>query len=196
MDNRSTLESRISALEETMAANKIKLEAENNTADSIFDTETPLAGLYIAILFNYLGNLMNCDFQKWMNSSLFFRHVIGIISFFFLFTSLIKQKGTPLHLVAIKTVIVYFTFLLMTKSKWYFALPLLLLLIIDQYLKNKEVENKTEQASIDNHRTNLSRIINVITIVGFLHYTVRQYYEHGKDFSVVQLIFGHGCRVN
>ena len=198
MNSDSNFEARLLALEKQVAVDKNKSSNDDEDTydlwNNVFDTETPLAGLYIAILFNYLGNLMNCDFQKWMNNNLFFRHLIGIIAFFFLFTSLVKRKNIPIHLVIIKTIFVYFTFLIMTKTKWYFAIPLLCMLIVYQFLNTGEYTDEKEKAKVATYRVYISRAIKIFTVVGFLHYTYRQYIEHGTKFSFIQLMFGHGCR--
>jgi hypothetical protein len=107
-----------------------------------------------------------------------------------------------------KTVYIYFIFLLMTKSKWYFSIPVLLLLVVDQSLKfqikfeesrkeNKEKENKENDPTIlryENIRNNLYVCIIALIVAGFVHYTFRQYNEYGSKFSLVKLLLYHSCR--
>ena len=52
----------------------------------IFDGKKSLSALYLWLLFGFLSTMVSCDLQKWMVDNTFFRHVIGIIAFFFLFT--------------------------------------------------------------------------------------------------------------
>jgi hypothetical protein len=103
--------------------------------NDIFDSRTVLTGLYLWLLFGYLSSMISCDLQKLMTENNIIRHIIGIIAFFFLFTLVDSNNKLHIGYVWLKTFIVYFLFILMTKSKWYFSLPVLLLIIIDQSIK-------------------------------------------------------------
>lgn len=46
-----------------------------------------------------------------------------------------KAEKVPVQFLLLKTVIVYIAFVMMTKSKWYFSLPVLMALVLDQMLK-------------------------------------------------------------
>lgn len=111
----------------------------------------------------------------------------------------------------------------MTKSKWYFSIPVLFLLLVDQSLKfqinfekQKEVKRKEEKGEngekietvekvengekesivmrYENIRNKLNVSIIALIVVGFLHYTFRQYNEFGPKFSLVKLVLYHSCR--
>ncbi len=106
----------------------------------------------------------------------------------------------------------------MTKSKWYFSIPVLLLLLVDQSLKfqinfekKKEVkdtdlgengngenvengENDSIIVRYENIRNKLNVSIIALIVVGFLHYTFRQYNEFGPKFSLIKLVLYHSCR--
>lgn len=158
-----------------------------------------------------------------MTHNVFFRHVVGIISFFLLFTVLESDNEMDIFSIWIKTIYIYFIFLLMTKSKWYFSIPVLFLLLVDQSLKfqinfekQKEVKRKEEKGEngekietvekvengekesivmrYENIRNKLNVSIIALIVVGFLHYTFRQYNEFGPKFSLVKLVLYHSCR--
>jgi hypothetical protein len=112
----------------------------------------------------------------------------------------------------------------MTKSQWYFSIPVLFLLLVDQSLKfqisfeekQKEKIEKRENGEngktvetgekvepgekdsiivrYENIRNKLNVSIIALIVVGFLHYTFRQYNEFGPKFSLVKLILYHNCR--
>ena len=65
----------------------------------------------------------------------------------------------------------------MTKTKWYFAIPLLCMLIVYQFLNTGEYTDEKEKAKVATYRVNISRAIKLFTVIGFLHYTYRQYIE-------------------
>jgi len=165
-----------------------------------FDTKTAMSALYLWLLFGFLSTMVSCDFQRWMKDNIIMRHFIGIIAFFFLFTILDKTNKSSIGIIWLKTFIVYAVFLLMVKNKWYFSLPVLLLLIIDQSLKSQysylEQTNKddTTLPSITKWRDNLSYIIYGVIIIGFVSYGVRQFEEFGNDFSFVKLLFDFNCK--
>ena len=52
----------------------------------MFDSRTAITGLYIGLLFGFLSTLLSCDIKRFINNSVYFRHFIGLISFFLLFT--------------------------------------------------------------------------------------------------------------
>jgi hypothetical protein len=158
-----------------------------------------MAALYLWLLFGFLSTMVSCDFQRWMKDNLLVRHFIGIISFFFLFTILDTSNKTFIGIIWLKTFIVYGVFLLMVKSKWYFSVPVVFLLIIDQSLKahysyvQNNNKNDNTLPAINQWRDNLSYIIYTVIFIGFITYGIRQYNEFGENFSFTKLLFHYGC---
>ena len=169
----------------------------------IFDARTAIIGLYLWLLFGYLSTMISCDIKKLMNNDIF-RHVIGIIAFFFLFTLIDTNNDMDVKDLWKKTIIVYIIFLLMTKSKWYYSIPVLILLVIDQSLKGemdyidnkKDVtdENKRTKTTYEGIRKILYKIILVLIFIGFIDYMIRQYLEYGNNFSFLKLMFTYTCK--
>jgi hypothetical protein len=170
-------------------------------SENTFDTKTALSGLYLWLLFGYLSTMVSCDLQRWMRDSLLFRHFVGIIAFFFLFTVLDTSNKAPIGAMWLKTFFVYGIFLMMVKSKWYFAVPVLLLLVGDQSLKahsdylgkNDATKNKKEIEQYDNYRQIINKLIIALIIGGFFHYMLRQWNEFGDQFSFSTFLFSYGC---
>jgi hypothetical protein len=178
----------------------------------MIDIRTAIAGLYLWLLFGFLSNIVSCDIKRLMTNNVFFRHLVGIISFFLLFTVIEQDNQLDVFSIWVKTIYIYFIFLLMTKSKWYFSIPVLLLLLVDQSLKfqiafeekrkdgkdgKDDKENESTVATIaryENIRNKLEGCIIALIVIGFLHYTIRQYNEFGSKFSLVKLILYHSCR--
>ena len=193
----------------------------------MIEIRTAIAGLYLWLLFGFLSTIVSCDIKQLMTHNMVFRHTVGIISFFLLFTVIERDNDMDISNVWIKTIYIYFIFLLMTKSKWYFSIPVLFLLVVDQSLKfqimfeenkkekkGKEVTKVTEitgvtegtdgtegteidlvMARYENIRSKLNVCIIALIVVGFLHYTFRQYNEFGTKFSFVKLLLYHSCKV-
>jgi len=168
----------------------------------MFDARTAIAGLYLWLLFGFLSTMVSCDIKRFMDN-IYFRHFIGLISFFLLFTITDKENNLNIGGIWIKTFFVYFIFLMMTKSKWFFSIPVLLLLIIDQSYKfeidfiQKDKKNSTyyhKQHNYDNIRKPLDYAIIILIVIGFIHYAVRQYNQFGSKFSFTKLLLYHTCR--
>ena len=204
----------------------------------MIEIRTAIAGLYLWLLFGFLSTIVSCDIKRLMTHNVFFRHTVGIISFFLLFTVIEPDNEMDVFSIWTKTIYIYLIFLFMTKSKWYFSIPVLLLLLVDQSLKfqinfekqkevkevkevkemgergemgemgelgergemgenGKNVENVEKDSTIvkyENIRNKLNVSIIALIVVGFLHYTYRQYNEFGPKFSLVKLILYHSCR--
>lgn len=171
-----------------------------------FDTTYALSSMYLWLLFAFLSSMVNCDLQRFMQGSQIVRHLTALIAFFFLFTLIDSSNTTSLSQTLIKTVFVYIIFVLSTKSKWYFAVPVLVLLLVDQSIK-KHVSymtglNATATAAegvpvtpFDPHDYGKARrIINiaviVIVIIGSIQYMTLQYIEYGGRFSFSKFIVG------
>lgn len=165
----------------------------------MIDVRTAIAGLYLWLLFGFLSNMVSCDIKRMMTNNVYVRHIVGIISFFLLFTVIETENELDIFSVWMKTILIYFTFLLMTKSKWYFSIPVFLLLIIDQSLKfqikfEEKRKNKALTVRYENIRDTIYNFIIALIVIGFLHYTARQYSEYGSKFSLVKLLLYHNCK--
>jgi hypothetical protein len=171
--------------------------------DYTFDTKSALSALYLWLLFGFLSTMISCDLQRWMVHNQLFRHFIGIVSFFFLFTILDRTNKSSINEIWIKTIVVYCIYVLMTKSKWQFALPVLILLLIDQsinvhikYIKANPTENKNKTTDYwTSIRYYLDIIMVVLILLGVIHYIIRQNKEFGKGFSWSKLLFVSKCSI-
>ena len=164
-----------------------------------FDTKFALTSLYLWLLFGFLSTMVSCDIQSWMRDSTIFRHFIGIISFFLLFTVTDTNNKTHVAVLWAKTICIYIIFLLMMKSKWYFSLPILLILVLDQSIKThcEYLEKRNDTTSAQEweiFRNKLNIAILVLVGIGFIHYGVRQYVEYKSIFSFTKLLFSYNCK--
>lgn len=165
----------------------------------MFDARTAISGLYLWLLFGFLSTMVSCDIKQFMDN-VYFRHFIGLIAFFLLFTITDKDNDLDIGGIWIKTFFVYFIFLMMTKSKWFFSIPVLLLLIIDQSYKfeiefiqkDKKEINKIQK--YENIRKYLYYVIMTLIVIGFIHYTLKQYNQYGSKFSFIKLLLYHTCK--
>ena len=173
-------------------------DPDTNQTYASFDYRFALSALYLWLLFGYLSSMVSCDLQRLMNNSTIFRHFVGIISFQLLFTTLDSENQDDIFRTATKTLAVYIIFILLTKSKWYFSIPILCMIVLDQsiayqgkYLRKKGDE--TQANTIDSVREVMGVGLIALIVVGFVHYGFRQYNEFGSAFSFTTLLFSHKC---
>lgn len=175
-----------------------------------FDTTNALCGMYLWILFGYLAALLNCDLQRFIKSHPLVIHLVGLLTFFFLFTLIDDANKTSVGNIWIKTIFIYVLFILTTKSKWYFVVPVLIILLIDQTIKknlsykkqlteepNTPIEKKPSMDEIKQLEENvkkytsfINKAIVIIILIGAIQYMYLQYKEYGKDFSYYKFFFG------
>lgn len=158
-----------------------------------FDFKNALSSLYLWLLFGFLSPMINCDIQKKIMSNSYMKHGACIVSFLLLFTLFDNDNinKTLLIDVIFKTLIVYILFLFLIKTKWYFSVPVLSLLITDQLLKKQYDYNNSDD--ILYIRYILSILILVLLIIGFVSYFIKQYNDHSSDFSISKFIFMTEC---
>ena len=101
-----------------MDPNLLKDVKDPDILSKTFDTKFVLTAIYLWLLFGFLSTMVSCDLQRWMRHSSLFRHFVGIISIFLLFTYSDFNNTTHIALLWAKTLFIYVMFLLMMKSKW------------------------------------------------------------------------------
>lgn len=167
---------------------------------TIFDTTNALSGLYLWLLFGFLSVLVNCDLQRFIKQNPLIMHLVGIFAFFFLFTIIDTGNKVSVITVWIQTLFVYLIFMLMIKSKWYFVVPVILLLLTDQSLKKQlsyEINNMSNKDQIEKKKETgkkISSIINILIIIiillGVVHYMYLQKIEYKEKFSFYKFFLG------
>ena len=166
-----------------------------------FDSTNALSGMFLWVIFGFLVTIVNCDLQRFIKQNPAFFHIVGLTAFLFLFTLLDTKNNSSIQVILIKTIFVYFIFVLMTKSKWYFVIPVLILLLTDQILKKnlafieqraEEPKEKIEQLHTQQQKITfiLNIVIIVLIFVGASHYMILQKIEYKDKFSFWKFLFG------
>lgn len=157
-----------------------------------------LTGVFLWLVFGLMSGIVNCDLQRLMRTSSLFFHAMGYVAFVFLFTMLDSTShfDSVLALLA-QSAGVYLLFLLVIKSKWFFVLPVLLLLLMTLLIKKDIAIREARKEDIDRYKK-IARLVDkiviflviVIAAVGTLHYMHLQRLEYGSDFSWRTFFFG------
>ena len=164
--------------------------------ETSFDGTGSFAMLYLWMIFGYLGVLLNCDLQKMISQHAVLRHALAIIAFYFLFTALDPNNNVHVIYVFLKTIIVYCLFVLATKTRWYFSGIALLLLFIDQVIKNHISYLEKQEAPIETRelltktRRYILWLLIAVIIIGNIDYIIKQKSDHSVAFSWTTFILG------
>jgi hypothetical protein len=156
-----------------------------------FDTTNALSAMFLWLIFGLMSTMVNCDIQRFMGNQQYLFHTFGFIAFVFLFTLLDSNNKTSIWVIWLKSIVVYVLVILMTKSKWYFVVPVLVLLLADQSIKKELAFRKDsgkDVKALEAFQTSASRVINIVVVVlivlGTMHYAVLQKLEYGDDFDI------------
>jgi hypothetical protein len=161
-----------------------------------FDTTNALSAMFLWLIFGLMNSMINCDIQRFMANYPYLFHTFGFIAFVFLFTLLDTNNKSSILVIWAKSIFVYALFIMMTKSKWYFVVPVLVLLLIDQSLKKELAFQKQagkDVKSFEETQAKVSRWINVaivvLIVVGTIQYMLLQANEYQEDFDMVKFFF-------
>lgn len=175
--------------------------------------------LYLTILGGFVQDLFSCELQRFIKSSIIFRHILVLLSIF-IFTfvlgwytdkALLSAKeaqesqeateGFSLNETLYKyikyTFLIYGIFLATTKCDIRFLLPVLIIVSLLIFLYVDKIYNKNIKDIADNGKIIQGMEITVISllVIGFIIYAMRQYKDHSKTWNTLTFIFGNAnCR--
>lgn len=155
-----------------------------------FDTTYALSCMFLWLIFGFLTTMVNCDIQRFLKTNPIVFHCFGFIAFFFLFTLLDTNNKQSIGIIWLKSLVIYILFVLMTKSKWYFVLPIMALLLIDQSIKKQVAFKEANNENVENFKkiqSKITQVINIVIVVliviGVIDYIRLQRIEYKGKFS-------------
>jgi len=159
--------------------------------------------LYVIMVSSFLQPLFSCDLQRLFTESIVAKHILGIISTFFLITLTNEDEIRSLPEMFKTTGIIYGMYILSIKSKARFALLMLATLVADQILRVQVGiidKRQAEKVARDGDlalknklikvRAALTWVIVALIVGGMLHYYIRARLEFGDQFSTVAFFAG------
>lgn len=151
-----------------------------------FDTGHMIITMFLWLSFGYMSPVLNCDLQRMLVHNELSKHALGILAFYFLFTSLHMHEVSTIPQLWARSIATYVVFLFMTKSKWYFVIPALVLIMIDQAMSRQ-----------GDPRARVWLWLLAAMFIGFgvAHYAHTKWTEKGAQFSWYKFFFkSGGCR--
>jgi hypothetical protein len=166
----------------------------NNT----FGTPNALAYTFFWVLFAYTTSLLNCDIQRAIEGNIYVKHLVGMITLFYLIAITDKQNNATLWATMLKSAGAYILFMMFLKCILIISLSILILFMIDQSIayhikykqQNKDLENIETFITI---RKYIFYGIILLGITGFISYGSHAYQDHKNDvggFSIFKLFVG------
>ena len=200
----------------------------------------PVFFLYCVLISGYCSSLLNCGLQRFMRDSVYFKHILIILSIYiftfilnwYTFDSLqIGQENfqgeeedlfqnkalRKLGVWVIYTLVIYFIFLISTKSEvvyiiiffTYTIISIILQIIIKSvssssyntlnklFINRNDYTGKNQKFVIYAHNSISAGFVLTMSllIVGFYQYFRRQYKDHSHHWNTRKFIFGTSkCR--
>ena len=144
------------------------------------------------MIFSFVSELNSCDIQRFISQNMYVKHTVAVIGFFFMIV-LLDDSITVLQAWGI-TLFVYSVYYLSTRSKLFFTITVVLLLVVHENLHisyKRSPQEETHKREMLMYGMNAIKILIGITIIlGISHYFIRQKRSFGKDFSPLLFFLG------
>jgi hypothetical protein len=148
--------------------------------------------LYFIVAANFVGDLFSCDLRRLLANSLVTKHVVLLLGALFWVTE--SNSNDKFGVLLIEAFVIYMLFVLSTKSKSYFLLPILGLAVVDQLLRlyiksTPDLSDKTKR-NLDITRMTVQGLCTVTIVGSFVGYLIKQVRDKGTDFNFSTFMLG------
>tara|TARA_B100001564_G_scaffold359681_1_gene382405 strand:- start:2487 stop:3002 length:516 start_codon:yes stop_codon:yes gene_type:complete len=152
--------------------------------------------LSASILTNYAQDVLGCKIQNIFSINPYLKHVTLI---FLIYTSLtiFDKKTTPKEHF-IKSILIWFLFILFTKNLLRTTIIIYIFMIIlfinEDYINYyTNIKNEEKVKQLTKISTYLKYIILILIVLGHILYVIKQSNNFGKDFNIIKLYRGTNC---
>lgn len=152
-----------------------------------------LFSFYLLIFCNATYEILGCKLKQTLKSNIYVKHLIAFILLIFLIV-LTNENYANKHLfeVLLIAILIYIWFIITTRTNIYIIIIILILLLIIYYLdiKTKYENNEKIKENYKYLQITIFIIAIIITIIGFIQYTIKTYNEKKNNFDINKYIFG------
>ena len=152
-----------------------------------------LFSFYLLIFCNFIYEIIGCKLKQTLKTNIYIKHLLAFILLIFLIILTNENYASkhPIEILII-SILVYIWFIITTRTNIYVIITILILLLIIYYIEVKiKYENNDKSKKIyKNIQYILLGITLLITIIGFIHYTMITYNEKKNNFDLKTFIFG------
>lgn len=157
--------------------------------------------LVLVISGNYVGELLGCKVRNILHNNVYVKH-FTLFSLIYFTLGLVGDNKKHPYTVLKETIEIYILYIILSKTNYYVTGIILLLLFImyniDEYQEYMD-ENKKEydKEKYDNIKDNITKLILMLLIFGFIYYLYDKKKEYKNKFKFKKFIFGNvECRNN
>lgn len=169
-------------------------ESEKNRNSSINIVVKGVLLIFLAMSGNFFAELLGCQTQKLLTENMWVKHAVLLFSIYFAMG--VVQDLNPYRNI-LEAILIWFMFLLFTKTTSLFSILIFLNLVILYIFQNFTKYYKEKGSISDKLMRRLTKIrdvllINIIILIitGFILYSKKQFVQHRDTFSIFKLVFG------
>ena len=150
-----------------------------------------LFSFYLLVFCNFIYEILGCQLKRTLKSNIYIKHFIAFILLIFLIILTNEDYASkhPIEILLIG-IIVYIWFIITTRTNIYVIIMILLLLLIIYYLEVKIKYDNNNKNKLIYIQHIILGITLIITLLGFIQYTIRIYNEKKNNFDLKTFIFG------
>jgi hypothetical protein len=149
--------------------------------------------LYLIILANFAGSLLNCRIQELFTKVALAKHFVIFFTIYYFINITNTDTHNPVHTLY-KTAFMHLIFIISKNIPILYSVIILLLMFIIKFLEDYKnfhyQKNNYKYKLINKIQIGLSIIIGIILIVGFIQYTKFEYKKHKKNWNWKKYIIG------
>jgi len=169
----------------------------NNLIDIV--NLTPLLFiLTLTILTNFIGDTINCKIQDIVRTHFIFKHTIIIFLIYTTIAIMNKNNNPVVHFK--KTLILWFLYVMFTKTSLNISITIIILMIIlfiiEEYIKYyKDEKNKNDVLISKLNKINnyLKHIILLVIVLGHLYYIYKKHTKYNINFDIIKFYNNDIC---
>ena len=149
--------------------------------------------LILAICGNFIAETLSCKTQKILKNNMYFKQLIIILMIYFVINLMDDKIKHPKENFKI-TIIIYLTFLMLTKMNIYFTLITFIILttifILENYIIYYKKNKNNIHKNLKDIQNKLIYTLGGIIVLGFSLYFIKQKNDHKKNWNTLKFIFG------
>ena len=155
--------------------------------------------LLLIISSNFVGDILNCKYQRSVINNIYIKHLIAFLILYFLNTSIFTEQDHPIDRLK-NCIILYIIFIIIMRLNITFTFIVISLLFIIHLLHQHYIYYRNNPDKVENYNLVIKlhifiRVISLITliiaIVGLIINYHQRKNEYGSNFRIKKFILGN-----
>ena len=174
---------------------------ENDKITKFYPVELINGMLFLILIIssNFVGDLLNCKYQRVVINNAYIKHLIAFFILYFTNTNLFIDNKHPIDRL-INCIILYIIFIMIMRLNILFTIITLFLLFVIHFIHQYYLYYKNNSEKIKNYNNVIVlhqtiRILSIITLIITVLGVIINYHErkkeYGKNFKIINFILGN-----